>query len=114
MPLIQTMPLDVELLRALTLGDRDLMREILSALIEDTSRKAALLAASVRERDKQKCARLARAAANACANVGAESAAEALREIERRTASARFSRCGETLVTLRREIDRLRKEALAL
>lgn len=103
--------LDRQQLREVTLDDEELMREILSALIDDTSRQIQLLDQAIRERNPQVCARLAHYSKGACANVGANRAAALLKQIERNAAEQRFAECGESLGMLAREIDLLRHEA---
>jgi HPt (histidine-containing phosphotransfer) domain-containing protein len=96
------------------MDDQDLMREILAALIDDTSRQILLLEAAIREGDPVKCARLAHYSKGACANVGAESAAELLKHIEQRAYGGDFHECEVSLSALAGEIGRLRCEAAEL
>jgi HPt (histidine-containing phosphotransfer) domain-containing protein len=104
--------LDRQQLRDVTLDDEDLMREIVGALIADTSRQIPLLAAAIREKDPQATRRLAHYSKGACANVGAKSAAAALDDIERTAARSNFEECGASLEKLAQAIDRLRAETL--
>jgi len=103
--------LNREQLREVTMDDPELMREILSALIDDTSRQILLLEAAIREADPVKCARLAHYSKGACANVGAESAADLLKHIEQRAHRGEFTECSNSLAALTNEIGRLRSEA---
>lgn len=103
--------LDREQLRDITLDDEELMREILTALIDDTSRQIPLLASAIREEDSQRCVRLAHYSKGACANVGAAAAAAVLKTIERQAAGREFRGCSESLIALVAEVDRLRSEA---
>jgi HPt (histidine-containing phosphotransfer) domain-containing protein len=103
--------LDREQLRDITLDDTDLMREILTALIDDTSRQIPLLESAIREEDSQKCARLAHYSKGACANVGAAAAAAVLKTLERQAAGQDFRECSGSLSALIAELDRLRIEA---
>ena len=48
--------LDRDQLRDVTLDDEALMREILSALIDDTSRQMRLLESAILEQDARRCA----------------------------------------------------------
>lgn len=105
--------LDREQLRDITLNDEELMREILSALIDDTSRQIGLLDTAIRAEDSQKCMRLAHYSKGACANVGANSAAALLKHIENQASKGEFFECGQSLAALSQEIDRLRTEAVA-
>ncbi len=90
------------------------MREILSALIDDTTRQIELLGSAIRAEDSQKCMRLAHYSKGACANVGANSAAALLKQIERKAADRRFEDCTSSLGALVAEIERLRTEAVSL
>jgi len=87
------------------------MREILEALIDDTSRQMPFLDSAIREEDSLKCMRLAHYSKGACANVGANAAAAVLKQMEREAASHEFPRCRASLVNLAAEIERLRLEA---
>ena len=106
--------LDREQLRDITLNDEELMREILSALIDDTTRQIELLDRAIREADSQRCMRLAHYSKGACANVGANAAAALLRHIERKAADSQFEECSSSLGALVAEIDRLRTEAVTI
>jgi len=103
--------LDREELRKLTLDDRQLMSEILSALIDDATHHAAMLEAAVKNGDSQRTARVARHAARACANVGADAAAEAFRAVERHAGTREFEACRSSIAAVRAGIERLREEA---
>jgi HPt (histidine-containing phosphotransfer) domain-containing protein len=109
-----TVVLDREQLRDATLDDKDLMREILSALIDDTSRQMELMDSAIRAGDSQQCTRLAHYSKGACANVGANAAAAVLVEIERQAAGREFRACQASLAALGAEIERLRFAAAAI
>ena len=109
-----TCVLNREQLREVTMDDPDLMREIVSFLIDDTSKQMLLLEAAIREGDLVKCARLAHYSKGACANVGAESAADLLQNIEQGAHRGEFVECGNSLAALADEIGRLRSEAAEL
>jgi HPt (histidine-containing phosphotransfer) domain-containing protein len=106
--------LDREQLRDVTLDDEALMREIIAALIDDTSRQMELLSAAILQHDATRCMRLAHYSKGACANVGANSAAAVLKDIEVKAASADFAECGTALNRLAREMDLLRSTAVSL
>jgi HPt (histidine-containing phosphotransfer) domain-containing protein len=108
-----TSVLDHEQLRDITMCDKDLMREILTALIEDTSRQVQLLASAICRQDAQCCVRLAHYSKGACANVGANRAAALFQQLERNAAAGAFHQCRDDLQTLPGEIDLLRNEAVA-
>jgi len=110
----KTDTLDRDQLRDVTLDDEALMREILAALIDDTSRQMKLLNAAIAEQDVTRCMRLAHYSKGACANVGANSAAAILKEIEVKAASANFADCSLGLVRLVHEMDLLRSAAVEL
>jgi len=80
--------LDRHQLREVTMDDAELMREIIAALIDDTSRQIELLNAAIREEDSKRCMRLAHYSKGACANVGANAAAALFKKIERKAASS--------------------------
>jgi HPt (histidine-containing phosphotransfer) domain-containing protein len=100
--------LDREHLRAITLEDEDLMRELLAALIVDTAQQLPLLAVAIRNTDGAQCARLAHYSKGACANVGAKAAAEVLAQLERNAKSGAMDECSRQLAALAMEVDRLR------
>jgi HPt (histidine-containing phosphotransfer) domain-containing protein len=102
--------LDRRQLREVTLGDGELMQEILCALIDDTARQIPLLEAAIRERDPLAARRLAHYSKGACANAGACSAAAALENIERMAVRNDFAECGASLNRLAQAIDELRSE----
>lgn len=106
--------LDREQLRDVTLNDEELMREILSALIDDTSRQMKLLETAIHDQDATRCMHLAHYSKGACANLGANAAAATLKEIERKAASRDFHQCSEALSRLAREVDDLRSAAVSL
>lgn len=103
--------LDLEQLRDVTLDDPGLMREILQALVDDTSLQLGCLEAAVRAADASQCARLAHYCKGACANVGARRAAAALLHVERRALAGDIEECAASLSGLARELELLRVEA---
>jgi len=107
----ETTVLDVQQLRDITLDDEELMREVLSALLEDTSKQMALLDQAIRAGDQQKTMRLAHYCKGACANVGANAVAEVLKRLERQADARSFEDCAASLGNLSRELERLRTEA---
>ena len=109
-----TQVLDLHQLREMTCDDSDLMREIVDTLIEDTSNQLALIDAAIRGRDVEGCKRLAHYCKGACANAGANAAAEVLKRMERDADEAAFDKCSASLAALGSELDRLRIEAGAL
>jgi HPt (histidine-containing phosphotransfer) domain-containing protein len=93
------------------MDDEDLMREILSALIADTSQQAPQLESAIRDQDSQACMRLAHYSKGACANVGAIAAATLFKTIEQKAQQHEFDGCSASLANLGYELDRLRSEA---
>jgi len=110
-PSVSTAHLDRDQLRDVTLDDEVLMREILSALIDDTSRQMRLLETAIRDQDAIRCMHLAHYSKGACANVGALVAADLLKQIERRAANHEFPQCSTALGQLAQEIEALRNSA---
>jgi HPt (histidine-containing phosphotransfer) domain-containing protein len=108
------MVLDLEELRNLTMNDRTLMSEILNALIEDAGRHATRLEAAARDGDLAPAIKSARAASRACANVGANAAAAAFRDVERHATQRQTHGWHPLLAAVRAEIERLRGETAAL
>lgn len=106
--------LDKEQLREVTLDDPELMIEILSALVDDTSQQVQLLEGAIQSRDAPGCMRLAHYSKGACANVGAVSAAALLKHIETQAAAQQFQECSEALAALAEQVSRLRQEAAEL
>lgn len=96
------------------MDDEDLMRELVAALLDDTTHQLSLLAQAIQAGDSQLCIRLAHYSKGACANVGATRAAAMLKAIERDAADARFHDCNQSLTALSQEMELLRSEAVAL
>jgi HPt (histidine-containing phosphotransfer) domain-containing protein len=108
----QATVLDRQQLRDITLDDSELMREVLSALLDDTSKQLALLDHAIRSKDTQKTMRLAHYCKGACANVGANAVAAVLKRLEQQASCQSFSDCSVTLSNLMEELERLRVEAI--
>jgi HPt (histidine-containing phosphotransfer) domain-containing protein len=106
-----TAVLDREQLRDITMDDSELMRELLAALLEDTSNQVGLIEAAIRERDPIQCRRLAHYSKGACANMGANAVAAKFQEMEQRASSGDLDQCGVSLAALAEELARLRNEA---
>ena len=107
----QSRVLDWEQLRDITLDDEELMREVLTTLLDDTSKQVALLDSAIRDQDQQKTMRLAHYCKGACANVGANAAAAVLKRMEDEAKRQSYTDCAASLGNLMRELDRLRVEA---
>ena len=107
----QSRVLDWEQLRDITLDDDELMRELLTTLLDDTSKQVALLDDAIRDQDQQKTMRLAHYCKGACANVGANATAAVLKLMEEQAAHQSYADCAASLCNLMQELDRLRVEA---
>ena len=105
-----TAVLDREQLRAVTMDDENLMREILAAVIDDTSHQVNSLAAAIQIQDTGACARLAHYSKGACANVGANRIAALLTEIEYHAVAGALPECDRALRSLSGELELLRRE----
>jgi HPt (histidine-containing phosphotransfer) domain-containing protein len=108
----QAVVLDRRQLRDITLDDEGLIREVLTALLDDTSKQIALLDHAIRDRDPQKTMRLAHYCKGACANIGANAVATVLQRLEQQAARQSFTDCAASLESLTRELERLRLEAV--
>ena len=106
-----TVVLDLEQLREVTLGDDELMHQIVVALIDDTMRQIPLMENAIRVQDAQQCARLAHYSKGACANVGANAAAAVLETLEKQAKSGSLCGASVQLARLADEVERLRERA---
>ena len=104
--------LDRQQLRDITLDDDELMREVLTALLDDTSQQLALMDHAIRDQDPQKTMRLAHYCKGACANIGANRVAAVLKSMEQQAASHSFGDCANSLCNLTQELERLRVETV--
>ena len=102
--------LDRDQLRDITMDDPDLMREVLSILVEDTSQQLGHLRNAMEAKDAERCARLAHYCKGACANVGAKAAAEAFLTLERSAKQAQYETFAESLAALGLRMEELRVE----
>ncbi len=106
--------LDIRQLREITLDDEELMREILTCLVDDTASQMVLLDKAIRDHDPQRTMRLAHYSKGACANVGANALAAQLKSLELHAAAGRFEECAASYEVLTREVERLRAEAASV
>lgn len=90
------------------------MREILGALIDDTSLQIERLKGSIEAGDREQTRRLAHYSKGACANVGAKAAATLLQRMEQDALQGRFAECSTSLAALSAQVDRLRDQAQTL
>ena len=112
--IVQAITLDIEQLKDVTLDDPELMREVLAALIDDTTRQLDFLDRAVKQADAKETVRLAHYSKGACANVGAASAAGILQSIEHKAGEGDFGACDEYMQSLRIEFGKLQTEAAGL
>ena len=105
--------LDREQLSDITMGDEDLMREVLGALWDDTVLHIVKLETAIRNREGEQCVRLAHYSKGACANLGANAAAEVFRRMEMDARAGQFGRCVESLTALGAAVEELRVEIAA-
>ena len=108
----QGVVLDRQQLRDITLDDDELMREVIAALLDDTTNQLVLMDAAIRNKDPQKTMRLAHYCKGACANVGANRIAAVLKRMEQQAASHSFDDCADSLCHLTQELERLRTESV--
>lgn len=103
--------LDLSQLRNVTLNDETLMREVLGALVSDTSHQIQELQDAIDRSDKVTCVRLAHSANGACGNVGAVSLAALFSELEIYARQGDLRSCQLTVISLAVELEKLRSEA---
>ena len=108
----QSTVLDRQQLRDITLDDDELMREVLTALFDDTAKQVPLLDLAIRDQDPQQTMRLAHYCKGACANVGANALASVLKRLEQEAARRSFGDCAVSLGNLSLELERFRVEAV--
>ncbi len=109
-----TIVLDCNQLRDVTLDDERLMRELIATLIDDTTRQLGELDRALREGNAQEVVRLAHYSKGACANLGASSTAAALRELERTARRGDVDACGRSLARALEELEKVRQAAARL
>jgi HPt (histidine-containing phosphotransfer) domain-containing protein len=100
--------LDTDHLYSVTMGDRELMREILSDLVHDTSEQLRLMAAAILSEDSDLCLRRAHYLKGAFGNVGACSAATLVTCIEEAARQHNYHGCAEFLGELFITMEQLR------
>ena len=105
------MVLDLSQLRNVTLDDVALMREVVCALVTDTSKRIEELRMAIEQSDAPACTRLAHSAQGACGNVGAASMAALFWSVEQQARNGNLTRCQSALTDLLAELEKLRVEA---
>jgi len=106
--------LDLNQLRDVCMEDAELMRELATSLIDDTTSHMPELAEAVELADSPRCARLAHYVKGACANVGAASMAALLKTIEVDAKAGDFGACQVSLASLAAELQKFSAEAATL
>ena len=107
----QLLVLDRSQLRNVTLNDEALMREVVSALVNDASEQIEELRLAVQRTDFQVCRRVAHGLMGACSNVGAASMAALFCAVEISAAAGDVSVCHSSVDELMVELEKLRHEA---
>jgi HPt (histidine-containing phosphotransfer) domain-containing protein len=105
---------DIDQLRNVCMEDSELMRELVTALIDDATKQLSVLSDAVEHADATQCARLAHYVKGACANVGAVSMAVLLKQIERSATAGDFNACRASLNNLTAEFQKFSSQAAAL
>lgn len=103
--------LDEQRLREVTDDDPELMREILTELVQDTSRQLSNLRDAIEQADGATAMRVAHYCKGACANVGADTSAELLLHIERSAARGDLDSCATGFRHLEGEWAKVRQYA---
>jgi HPt (histidine-containing phosphotransfer) domain-containing protein len=106
--------LDMDQLRDICMEDQDLMRELVTALIDDAKAQIPALEKAVENADAKSCARLAHYVKGACANVGAVSMATILKNIEQSAGEGDFNACRTSLNNLALELRKFSVEAASI
>jgi len=106
--------LDMDQLRDICMEDQELMRELVTALIDDAKAQIPALEKAVDSADAKTCARLAHYVKGACVNVGAVSMATILKNIERSAGEGDFDACRISVSNLALELQKFSLEAAAI
>ncbi len=106
--------LDLNQLRDVCMEDAELMREVATSLIDDTTSHLPELAEAVEQADSPRCARVAHYVKGACANVGAAAMAAVLKTIELDAKAGDFGACQASLTSLAAELQKFSVEAATL
>ena len=106
--------LDMDQLRDICMEDQELMRELVTALIDDAKVQIPELEKAVESADATKCARVAHYVKGACANVGAVSMATILKKIEMSAGEGDFEACRMSLINLALELQKFSTEAASI
>ena len=110
----ETTVLDIEQLRDVCMEDTELMRDLVTTLIDDARTKVPLIEDALDHADATSCARLAHYVKGACANLGASSMAAILKNIERDAIAGDFGACRASLGSLSAELEKFSVEAATI
>ena len=102
---------DINQLRNVCMDDSELMRELVTALIDDATKQLSALSEAVEHADATHCARVAHYIKGACANVGAASMAVLLKQIENSATAGDFDACRASLNNLTAEFQKFSSQA---
>ena len=111
---VETALLDMDQLKSITMDDPDLMHELVTALVEDTSKQIAEISQAIESSDGRRCSRLAHYVKGACANVGAASMAAILTNMEAKATQGDFDACRTSLDHLSTELRKFSSETAAI
>ena len=103
--------LDMEQLRNITMEDETLMREIVTALVQDAGNQIDKLRDAFHRGSAPEAAKLAHSARGACGNVGASSLASLFSAIETHARAGDLGGCANEIQCLSSELDKLRDTA---
>jgi HPt (histidine-containing phosphotransfer) domain-containing protein len=106
--------LDMKQLRNVCMEDTELMRELVTSLVEDANSQIPALREAVEHADAAGCARLAHYVKGACANVGAASLAALMKGIELNAKTGDFAACRTSLASLATELQRFSTETASI
>ncbi len=106
--------LDTAQLEDVTMGDAELMREIMHELVVDTATQLENLRLALVAGDQLRSARVAHSAKGACANLGARALADLFLTVERKAGQGDMNTCHASLPQLAGELDRLRERIQSL
>ena len=106
--------LDMNQLRNVCMEDIELMRELVTSLVEDATAQIPALQDAVEQADAARCARVAHYVKGACANVGAASLASLMRGIELNAKAGDFAACRVCLASLTTELQRFSIEGASI
>jgi HPt (histidine-containing phosphotransfer) domain-containing protein len=110
-PVSRLLVLDLSQLRNVTLSDEALMREVVCALVSDTTTHILELRAAVERADAPTCVRVAHSAHGACGNVGAVTLAALFAAVEKQALSGKLNLCHSSMERLDSELEKLREAA---